>query len=82
VVAQTSYCRRILETRFRQVLGRTIFQEIRRIQVEHSEKILRETNETMESIADTCGWGSASHFGVEFKKITGMSPGEYRRRMK
>jgi LacI family transcriptional regulator len=82
VVAQTGYCRRILEDRFRQVLGRTIFQEIRRHQIEQSQKLLRETNETMDSIADSCGWGNASHFGVEFKKITGLSPGEYRRKMK
>jgi LacI family transcriptional regulator len=82
VVAQTSYCRRILESKFRQAFGRTIFHEIRRIQVEHSKKLLRETVDTMESIADASGWGSASHFGVEFKKITGLSPGEYRKRMR
>ncbi len=81
VVAQTSYCRRILETKFRDAFGRTIFQEIRRVQVEQAKKLLRETVDTMESIADVTGWGSASHFGVEFKKITGLSPGEYRKRM-
>jgi LacI family transcriptional regulator len=82
VVAQTGYCRRILEAKFSQCLGRTIFQEIRRNQVEHSQRLLRETNETMASIAETAGWGSASHFGVEFKKITGLSPGEYRKTMR
>jgi len=82
VVAQTSYCRRILESKFRHAFGRTIFHEIRRIQVEHSKKLLRETVDTMESVADASGWGSASHFGVEFKKITGLSPGEYRKRMR
>jgi LacI family transcriptional regulator len=82
VVAQTSYCRRILESKFRSAFGRTIFQEIRRIQVEHAKKLLRETMDTMESIADASGWGSASHFGVEFKKITGFSPGDYRKKMR
>jgi len=82
VVAQTSYCRRILETKFRESFGRTIFQEIRKLQVEKSKRLLCETSDTMESIADAAGWGSASHFGVEFKKITGMSPGEYRKRMR
>ncbi|MEI6493739.1 MAG: substrate-binding domain-containing protein, partial [Verrucomicrobiota bacterium] len=82
VVAQTSYCRRILESKFREAFGRTIFHEIRRLQVEQSKKLLRETVETMESIAEATGWGSASHFGVEFKKITGQSPGEYRKRMR
>ncbi len=82
VVAQTSYCRRILEAKFRQSLGRTIFQEIRRLQIENSQRLLRETQDTMASIAEAAGWGSASHFGVEFKKITGMSPGEYRKKMR
>jgi transcriptional regulator GlxA family with amidase domain len=36
----------------------------------------------MESIAAATGWGSASHFGTEFKKITGLSPGDYRKRMR
>lgn len=82
VVAQTGYCRRLLETRFRDTLGRTIFQEIRRNQIEHSQRLLRETLDTMASIADASGWGNASHFGVEFKKNTGLSPGEYRKRMR
>jgi LacI family transcriptional regulator len=82
VVAQTAYCRRILEAKFRQSLGRTIFQEIRRFQVENSMRLLRETQETMDSIAEAAGWGTASHFGVEFKKITGISPGEYRKKMR
>ena len=82
VVAQTGYCRRILESKFREAFDRTIFQEIRRLQVEHAQKLLRETVDTMESIAEATGWGSASHFGVEFKKITGTSPGEYRKKMR
>ena len=82
VVGQTGYCRRILETKFRETLGRTIFQEIQRLKVEQSQRLLRETTDTMESIADACGWGSASHFGGKFKKITGLSPGEYRRRIR
>ncbi len=82
VVAQTAYCRRMLETKFREQFGRTIFQEIRRLQVEHSQRLLRETSDTMEAIAEAAGWGSASHFGVEFKKITGISPGEYRKKMR
>ena len=82
VVARTSYCRRMLETKFREEFGRTIFQEIRRLQIAHSQQLLRDTSHTMEAIAEEAGWGSASHFGVEFKKITGMSPGEYRKKMR
>lgn len=82
VVAQTGYCRRILEAKFKQAFGRTIFQEIRQVQLEESKRLLKETVETMESIAESTGWGTASHFGIEFKKLTGMSPGEYRKRVR
>lgn len=82
VVAQTSYCRRLLETRFKSTFGKTVFQEIRQLQVEHAKKLLRETSQTMEAIADSTGWSSASHFGIEFKKMTGSSPGEYRKNMR
>ena len=81
VVAQTSYCRRILEQKFKEAFDTTIFQEIRRMQVDHAKRRLRDTIATMEDIAEACGWGNASHFGVEFKKITGMTPGEYRKKM-
>ena len=82
VVAQTGYCRRILEAKFKQAFGRTIFQEIRHVQLESAKRLLQETVDTMESIAESTGWGTASHFGVEFKKLTGLSPGEYRKRMR
>jgi len=82
VVKRTSYCRRILENKFKKNFGRTIFQEIRHHQIEHAKKLLRETPDTMESIADATGWSSASHFGIEFKKLAGVSPGEYRRSLR
>ena len=42
-------------------------------------KILEETNETIEVIAQICGFGNFSYFFRSFKKIQGQTPHEYRK---
>lgn len=43
-------------------------------------KLLEETNLSIASIAEACGYGNAKYFSVVFKKVTGKSPKEYRER--
>lgn len=46
--------------------------------IELAKQLLRESNEKIESIAHTCGFGTVSQFNVIFKKYRGMTPKEYR----
>jgi len=79
VVGQTSLSRRVLENRFRNVLGRSIFREIRRVQVERAKHLLRHTNRTVDSIAREAGFGDGFAFSRQFARTEGMPPGAWRR---
>jgi len=78
VVKQATINRRWLEIRFRQQLGRTILQEIRRVRMEHAKRLLAETDLGTAQIARTIGLASASRLAVVFAKEAGLSPSAYR----
>jgi len=80
VVAATTVARRALEQRFKKILNRSIYQEIRRIRVEQVAQMLLETTAPVYQIALTLGYSSSEHIARPFRKEKGMSPQEYRRR--
>ncbi len=71
--------RRILETRFRQLLGRTPHEEIIRCRVERAKELLRTTVLPLKSIAQRIGVHHAEYVNVMFRKMTGQTPGQFRR---
>lgn len=71
--------RRLVEKRFKDVMDRTIYAEILRVRLERVQMMLRATTMTIEEIADTCGFASASHLGMVFRKHFGMTLSAYRR---
>jgi len=72
--------RRSLETRFKAVMGRTVYAEIMRVRLERVQTLLRETPMTVELIAEICGFVSASHLGTVFRNHFGMTLTAFRRR--
>jgi AraC family transcriptional regulator len=60
--------------------GETPIQRLARMRMEHGRKLLQETSLSIIEIALECGYGNPSHFAVAFRRFTGMSPREYRRR--
>ena len=46
--------------------------------LEQASLLLRNSDETIASIATTCGYGTVSWFGVQFKKNYGVTPKAYR----
>ena len=55
---------------------------IRRLRLEHGQKLLRETRHPIADIARLSGFGDATAFGRAFKAAMGIKPLEYRRAMK
>ena len=75
-----SVSRAALEPRFRRVLGRTMHQEIRRVQIERAKTLLAETNLPIKSIAQQAGFRTVQYLTRAFRRLTGNTPAAFRRR--
>ena len=71
--------RRSLENRFRQFLGRTVHDEIRRSRIATACQLLVETDLTVKAIYPRCGYRSWQVFIECFHRETSMNPTQYRR---
>lgn len=82
VVRHSPVCRSTLERQVRKYLGRTPQEEIRHVQVTRVQELLLSTDLSAERIAVLCGFEHPEYLHVVFKRVTGMTPGEFRRKAK
>jgi len=80
VVGDVPLSRRVLEQRFRKVLGRSILDEIKRVRTEQICRILVEANLSVSDIAVTLGYSSVDHIARYFREEMKMSPLAYRKK--
>ena len=81
-VARTAgLSRRVLEMRFRRLLGRSVLSEIRRVRVEQICRMLVESNQSVAQIAEALGYTGAEHIARYFRKETRMTPLAYRKKV-
>jgi len=80
VVAKIGVSRSTLERRFRDLLGCTVHEYIHRRRMERVRRLLLETNYTAARIAEMTGFSTSTYFGATFRKHTGMTPGQFRRK--
>lgn len=81
VVAASSISRRQLETRFREVLGCTPHEYLSRERVERAKQLLLAPGRIkFHNVIKACGFPSVDRMRLVFKRLTGMSPLEYRER--
>jgi LacI family transcriptional regulator len=71
--------RRTLERRFREVLGRTIHDEIRRARLDQAKRLLVETRESLKVVAARSGFSDPQQFSRVFRSFVGFTPLRYRR---
>lgn len=79
VAASVAVSRRVLERRFREVLKRSVHDEIARARAEHASRMLVETNLSVSQIARRLGYPSDKHIARQFRKEKGMTPRQYRK---
>jgi len=71
--------RRFLERRFKDHLGRTPLQEIRRVRIEKAKELLSGTDMSMPTVAKRSGFPNPERLANVFHAMTGMTPTQYRR---
>ncbi len=67
---------------FKQVTGLSFVAYFNHFRVERAQALLANTDESMVSISQQVGFCDQSYFGTVFRKIVGMPPAAYRRRIK
>lgn len=70
--------RRILESRFKKLVGRTPHEEILRVQIDRAKVLLAETELPMAQIAERAGFAHVEYFSAVFKREAGSPPSRYR----
>lgn len=71
--------RRVLEDRFRKLLGRTPHDEIVRVRFERVRQLLRESALPLSAIATRSGFRNAEYLTTAFRREFGVSPNAYRK---
>ena len=80
VVAEMKLPRRGAERRFRQATGSSILEEINRHRLERAFSLLRKPGYPIALIAQQCGWSNDVFLKRLFKRTTGLTMREWRKR--
>jgi AraC family transcriptional regulator len=63
---------------FRKHYGTTIGEYMRKLRMDYAYQLLGQTKLTLREIAAACRFADQSHFTKQFKKLSGLTPAEYR----
>jgi len=67
-------------TRFKKALGVTVWEYLLRLRVAAAQRQLLTTDDDLLAVSYASGFGSPARFYATFKRITGMTPRDYRQR--
>ncbi len=74
--------RRSLERRFREQLGRSPLDEIRKSKILRAKNLLVDSDLTLTAISAACGYQSFRNFATAFKRDVGLTPSAFRKSMR
>jgi LacI family transcriptional regulator len=78
VLRAVPQARRLLERRFKKILGHTPHDEILRVQLDRVKTLLAQTDLPLSEIAERTGFAHVEYLSVVFKKRIGQPPSRYR----
>jgi len=76
-MAEGSLCRF-----FKENMGITLFEYLNKIKTDFACKLLMDPDLSITDVCLSSGFNNLSHFNKQFRKITGVTPSEYRKRHK
>ena len=80
-LAEAFYINKFYLTRcFKEQFGMSVNQYLLQVRITHAKQLLRFTDLAIEKVGHECGMSDANYFSRMFKKVEGISPGEFRRR--
>jgi len=82
VAGKIGLSRSVLQRRFRQILGKTVHDEILGAKLKRACQLLSETDFQLVEIAEQCGFKHQEYMGVVFRERLKQTPAEYRRNAK
>jgi LacI family transcriptional regulator len=82
VAREVALSRRALERAMKALIGRSPAEEINRIRFVLVERLLVQTDLTLEAIAERAGFAYAQYMAEAFRRRTGVTPGQFRARRK
>ena len=72
--------RRSFERRFRQATSNSVLEYIQRVKIEAAKRSIENSNKYINEVMFDVGYTDTKTFRTTFKKITGLTPAEYRNR--
>ncbi len=66
--------------RFSKATGMTFKQYQTDLRIRYAKQMLMDKQYSMEDVADTVGYSDVKYFSRVFKQVTGIAPGEYRKK--
>ena len=78
LASELALSRRSLERRFKKATRNTLIEYIQRVKVEAAKRQFEGSNKTITEIMYDVGYTDSKSFRTVFRKITGLTPAEYR----
>jgi len=79
VCAATGFSVSYFSKLFKKESGEGFSKYLARVRIDRAKELLRETNLPVTEVCDMVGYSDIKHFTGMFKKMTSLSPGQYRR---
>jgi transcriptional regulator GlxA family with amidase domain len=80
VAERVSVGRRSLERRFKQATHNSVFEYIQRVKMEAAKRQFETGAKTIHEVMNEVGYGDTKAFRTTFKKLTGLTPLDYKKK--